>query len=258
MDELIFERSSNYSRYEELLMRRDALKKDAFLWDREYIRVFGDRIVRNFELKIECIRKKKTITFCQAAINHGGRVNMEALQQFLEEAMADYQAKLKAMIEEQKIASEGTLIPEVQMIKIKKLYKNLAKRLHPDINPLTVKNGELRDLWERVVVAYKCNQLKDLEELEILINATLAALGGEQTMVDIPDIEDKIAEVLADIEAIKNTDPYLYRFLLEDSTAVKEEKRELDEEFSAYEEYRIELEELLQSILASGGVTLYG
>ena len=71
MDEIIRGKSTSYARYEELITRRDSLKKEAFQYHRAYIREFGDLILKVFRKKIECIQKKKTIEYCQAALNHG-------------------------------------------------------------------------------------------------------------------------------------------------------------------------------------------
>ena len=69
MNEISRVKNVSYDRYEELLMRRDAVKKEAFLLERAYVREFGDLILEIFQLKLECIKKKKTIEFCQRADN---------------------------------------------------------------------------------------------------------------------------------------------------------------------------------------------
>ncbi len=63
MNDIIRVKNVSYDRYEELLMRRDAIKKEAFQYERAYVREFGDLILEIFQMKLECIRKKKTIEF---------------------------------------------------------------------------------------------------------------------------------------------------------------------------------------------------
>lgn len=252
MAEIIYVNDSSYSRYEELLIRRDNLQKEAFMLDREFVRVFGDRILKIFELKLECIRKKKTINFCQAAINHGGTVDQDKLQQYLEEEMAVYQAQLEAMVKDNNAAKDTHSVSEIDMLEIKKIYRRLAKLLHPDINPKTSEIEELRDLWERIAIAYKCNNLKDIKELEILATAALKTLGEGEIKIEIPDIDDKIKEVETEIENIRNTDPYMYKFILENPEAVKEKNAAYDEEFASYEEYGKQLDEILKGLMISG------
>ncbi|MBQ7557978.1 MAG: hypothetical protein IJT00_07930, partial [Lachnospiraceae bacterium] len=51
--------------YEELLLRRDQLYREAGSYMTAYTREFGDLITSNFELKVECIKQKKTISYCR-------------------------------------------------------------------------------------------------------------------------------------------------------------------------------------------------
>ena len=84
MEEIIKSHNSSYARYEELIYRRDSLKKEAFLYHAAYVREFGDLILEIFRKKIECIRKKKAIEYCQAALNHGKSVDQAKMQEYLE------------------------------------------------------------------------------------------------------------------------------------------------------------------------------
>ena len=62
MESVVKVKNVGYAKYEEVLLRRDNLRKDAESFHLEYIRVFGDLITESFRLKVECIRKKKMIT----------------------------------------------------------------------------------------------------------------------------------------------------------------------------------------------------
>ena len=70
--------------------------------------------------------------------------------------------------------------------------------------------------------------------------------------LDIPDIEDKIAELESEIKTIMETDPYQYKFLLADSKAVEAKKEDLRAEMKTYEGYSKQLDEVLEGILGSG------
>ena len=90
-DAIIKVKNSSYARYEELLLRRDDVKKKAFQYGVEYNRTFGELILKVFEKKIECIRKKKTVEYCQSFKNHGKNVDLAGLQTYLERQLADYE-----------------------------------------------------------------------------------------------------------------------------------------------------------------------
>ena len=252
MDEIIKVKNTSYARYEELLMQRDNLKKEAFIMQRNYVAEFGDLILKVFEKKLECIRKKKTIEFAQAAANHGKSVDTDELQAYLQQEMAAFQEQLDAMIDDTKSAKERETITEHDLLKIKRVYHKLVKLIHPDINPMTKENEDLSDLWQRVQIAYNCNDLKDIEELELLVTTALEKMGVGTMEIEIPDIEDKIAEIEAEILRIRETDPYMYKYLLEDPDAVAEKNKSLNEELKSYEDYSAQLDEILNGLLKNG------
>jgi predicted nucleic acid-binding Zn-ribbon protein len=111
---------------------------------------------------------------------------------------------------------------------------------------------KLQELWYRLTIAYECNNLKEMQETEVLINALLKQLDIGTIEIDIPDIEDKIEELLNEIEEIKSRDPYQYKFLLDDTEAVKEKKQSLQDELKEYEEYSAKLDEILGGMMLNG------
>lgn len=244
--------NSAYARYEELLLERDAVRKEAFMLDRAYTREFGDITLKLFETKLECIRKKKAIEFCQTFANRGESVDQEALQEHLEKEMTEYKEQLEEMVREREAARGKGTVTEAQLIEIRQAYRRLVKKLHPDINPETTDNKELNDLWQRISIAYTCNNLEELQEVEVLVAAALEKAGITDMEVTIPDIDDKIAALEAEIAKIKSEDPYQYKFLLDDPSAVKEKKDSLNATIKEYEDYSKQLDEVLEGFVLQG------
>ena len=201
---------------------------------------------------MECIRRKKTIEYCQVFTNRGEPVDQNALQVYLAKELAEYKAKLNKMIWDNAAAKNATTITEAQLLKIKRIYHRLVKKIHPDINPAANENEVLKGLWQRLISAYNCNDLKEMEETEVLVNAVLEKLNLGTTDVTIPDIDDKIRELELEIAKILSTDPYQYRYLLSDDEAVEQKKEELRKELAEYKDYGKQLEEILNSLLKEG------
>ena len=250
--EIIRVGNSSYAKYEEVLVRRDEMKKEAFQYERAYVREFGDLILEVFQMKLESIKKKKTIEFCQAYANRGLSVDQDALQEYLANELAEYKAQLDRMIADNKAAKKSNVITEVELLKIKRIYHHLAKKIHPDINPATNENEKLRGLWQMMLVAYNCNNLKEMIEIEVLVNALLEKLNLGAFDITIPDIDEKIAEIEAEIEKIRSTDPYQYKYILEDEIAIEEKKEDLRRELKEYEDYCKQLDEILNGLLRKG------
>lgn len=88
------------------------------------------------------------------------------------------------------------------------------KQIHPNINPMVADSEELQSLWQRTVIAYNWNDLRLLEELEVLVGKALESVTDGKIEIEIPDIEEKISELEQEIQRIMETDPYQYSFCL--------------------------------------------
>ena len=250
--EIIKIKNADYSRYEELLLTRDRLRKEARIYHGLYVKEFGELHLALFEKQIACIRKKKLIGYYQAAINHGGVIDQAEIDALLEKEMQEYQKQLNEMAAETDAAKKIEEISSVKLLKIKRIYRRIAKQLHPDINPMTAEIPELMELWNAVVTAYNCNSLEDLEEAEALVNEALKKIGLGVSEIEIPDLPKKIEALEAAIKKIRETDPYQYKFLLEEPSAVKAKRRDLESQLKTYAEYEQELDSVIDELLKSG------
>lgn len=257
MDELIKIKNEGYAEYEELLLKRDNVRKEALLYEKAYMEKFGDMIVAIFEKKIECIKKKKSISYIQARINRGEPIDNDALEEYIEEQTREYNEKLANIIDENNEAKSRIFVSGKTLKQIKSLYHKLAKLIHPDINPLTNENERLKILWNMVVVCYNGNDLDTLEEAEVLINRALEELNLDTMEIEIPNIEEKIAKVKEEIYRIMENNPYQYKFLLENHEAVTQKEKELEEEYKKYLVYENELEEVLNNLAGSGATFVW-
>ena len=236
-----------YAKYEEVLLRRDNLRKEAEEYHLQFIRVFGDLITESFKLKIECIKKKKMIAYCQRLANQGKEINSSALESFIEREMAEYRAELDAMLRDVKAVREAEAITPMQLKKIKTIYYALVKLMHPDMHPELAGDEKLKDYWQRVVIAYTYNNLAELEELDVLIRSYLEDRGAADAGVEIENIDEKIAQVEKEIDKIISTDPYLYKLLLADEREVEDRKQTYEDEIKSYTNYSAELQEILDT-----------
>ena len=247
---------SRYTEYEDLLMERDRLLKESGQIWTVYQQLFGQLMTEIFEEKIEYIKNKKIIGYYQAALNHGGEIDSRAMQAWLDNEMAAYEAQLKKMIEETEEAKNAGTSTPYQVKRSKELYRRLAKLLHPDLNPLTDGNEDLQELWNRVVIAYGNNDVKELTELSVLIRKALKDLGAGETRAEIPDLEERIDALKEEIEGIKNTEPYTYKVLIGNSKLIEAKTKELQEELESCREYRKELGRIILQMLQGGDIRI--
>ena len=234
-----------YEEYIELIAKRDNYRKAGFNYSCEYIRVFGELMNRAFEEKINCIKKKKIISFCQKKINAIDEINQIELDNYINNVMEEYNEELNRMIEDFNSCKNGEILTNIEFSQLKRAYRRIAKKIHPDINPLFADNETITELWNRAVLAYKCNRLEDLEEVEVLINNYLQDMNYVSEDYYIDNIDIKIQKILESIEKIINSNPYQYKYILSNKEKVKEIKDNLKKEIEYYINYSKELDRII-------------
>ena len=252
MNDLIVIRDPACERCEELLLRRNELKKECLFLELEYTRTFGELIIALFKKQIECAQKKKAIEFCQIALNRGETPDEAQLARFIQRETQKMRRHLDELISRYDSAKDAEAITQADAIKIKTIYRRIARRLHPDLNPRFQSTERLKALWHEAVSAYERNDLQALSETEVLINRELSDFTGEISTINIPDVAQKMAALEAEIAEIMNTNPYQYKFLLADEEAVAARKDDLEGELSSYLDYSARLDAMLYEITGKG------
>ena len=72
-------KNKDYALYEELLLQRDYLRKEAHHFYLLYVETFGDLTTALFKTQIACIKNKKLINHYQRLINCGQAINCESI-----------------------------------------------------------------------------------------------------------------------------------------------------------------------------------
>lgn len=234
-----------YDEYVELVAKRDTYKKAGYSYSCEYIRVFGELMNRAFEEKINCIKKKKIIAYCQKKINSNDVINQHDLDKYVNSIMEDYYDELNRMIEDYKSCNSAEILTNIEYARLKRIYRRIAKKIHPDINPMFADDKTLMELWNRAVTAYKCNILEEIEEVDVLINNYLQDININDDDYFIDNIDIKIERILKAIDKIINSNPYQYKYILSNKEKVKEIKDGLKKEIDRYLEYSKELDSII-------------
>ena len=238
-------KNTSYAKYEEVLLRRDNLYKEAEQIHMDYIMEFGNLITEAFEKKIECIQKKKMIAYCQKQVNQGKKIDENNLNTFIAQEMVQYQKDLQTLINDVKAVREGKRVSASDYERIKKVYYKLVKMIHPDLHPDFADDETIKDYWLRIKIAYTFNRLKELEELELLVTSYLTANGIDSPDIEIESLDEKIAAVEEEIRNIISTKPYTYKLLLHNETEILRVKQDYQDEIAGYEMYSAQLDEVL-------------
>ncbi len=244
--------NASYDRYEELIMRREELKKECLLWSSKYTLVFGELTIAIFKEKLLCAKKKKAIEYCQASLNKVQRIDTETLQNFVNDETRKLQDNLKDLKFKYEESQNWEVMTGADFAKLKKLFYKIAKLIHPDINPKMKHSEELQNLWNLAALNYQQGKLKELEEIELLVGKALKKLDGDVIDVSIPDIDDRIKALESEITEILTTNPYMYRILLSDPDLVEQKKEQMRQELKSYKDHGIQLDKILMDYLPEG------
>lgn len=242
--------------YSDLLLRRDHLYRAAGSYQVMYTAEFGELIAANFELKVACIKEKKTISYCRRRMNRGLAIDVERMQSEIEEEMTLYRNQLDEMNAEVKQAKDAKTIGQFELSRLKRIYRKLAKMLHPDVFPQVNEDEELKDLWQRIKDAYFRCDVEALEELEFAARAKIKEYGVDAWEVEADNLEERISRVEMQINDILSTEPYTYCELLHDEAKKKAHREQLQAEHDEYEEYLAELKKTLEAMLSEGGIKI--
>ena len=182
-----------------------------------YVLEFGLYEYRLYKLELEIDKLKRKIQLIRIEINHGNEVDLDKIQKKLDEEFEEYEKKVQAQIDEIKSLEENgpdKLSPEDSK-KLKKLYRMLIKRLHPDLHPNQT-FFEL-NLFYRAVHCFENGDLKGLESV-----ATLLPEDEVEEVSEIEKLKELVREFEERIFKLKEDYPYNKRELLEDKDACNE------------------------------------
>ena len=194
------------------------------LIERRYVLEFG---IYEYELylpEFDISKLKRKLQLMRMEINHENKIDLEKIDNILSEEFEEYEQQLKAQIEEINYlkSTEIKQLSDEDSRKLKKIYRILIKKLHPDLNPnqrFYEKNMFLR--------ATKAFQNGDLSDLEALLALTDDGEIEEESEID--DLKRLIGDFEEKIEKIKQDYPYNKKELLVDDEKGRQYKNMLVE-----------------------------
>lgn len=251
-----------------LLERRDALESQvaAVLTDihmladskpvviGRYAAAFGNRLFRLHEAEIESARLKREIELVQAAVNSGAELDYEQIHATLDAEFAEWQAKLAAEIDDltrhQGLLATSQFLDEETARKLRSLYRVLARRLHPDLNPSQSPTDA--ELWHRVSAAYDLREIDQLEALETLTRDTGSASVPDSMEVlrgTLQKLRDQLDRLLVSLAKRRQEWPFDQLPVLDDPAATAARQAELDARIITTEATRDERKKWLNQLL---------
>ena len=178
--------------------------------ERKYILEFGICEYKLYELELKIDKLKRKIQLIQIEINNGNEIDLNRIDEKINEEFEEYEKQIQVQLDEINYLENNIFdkLSADDAKKLKKLYRILVKKLHPDLNPNQT-FFEL-NLFFRAVKCFEDGNLKGLE--------SVAALLPDEQLEEVSEI-DKLEELIREykdkISDLKNDYPYNKKDLLE-------------------------------------------
>jgi hypothetical protein len=239
----------------QLLLERDELVYHICVnIESEYMLKIGVHEYKLLMLQYDILKIKRKIELIQAKINRQEAFSLALIEQQIEYEFTEYIENLNERMKKINDAlkrREGDRLSTEDTAELKRLYRQIVKKLHPDLNPnYTLQQKEL---FLNATSAYKNGDLEALQAISLLVDSSeddFSFMSGvEEMYYRKSQLEEKKEALNKDIEKIKSSFPYNQRELLSNEKLVTEKVNQLMTLIEENEEIYKKLEERLQALL---------
>jgi soluble cytochrome b562 len=206
-----------------------------------YMLALGGLEYQAYEHLCEYLRLKRKTDLIQAGLNRQEEINLMGIERQLDQEFADYKEKLDEKIKEVNDAlerSRGEVLSKEESREIKKLYRQIVKALHTDLN--TDLSRVQMDLFTNAVEAYEKGDLQALRIISELMGDRELPESTENAMVVLVQEKERFEEMLKSVKIniaeIKSSYPYTMKNLVTDKAEIEKYRSALENIISQYEE----------------------
>lgn len=208
---------------EKLILNQDELtERICPIIKNDYLIKFGFLEYKVYTLEVELSRIKRKITMVQQRINHEKEINLEEIENQLNDEFEEFEERIQIQMDELNDAIalnnfKGLLTSE-ELKELKNLYKQIIKKLHPDLNKDLSEAEKL--LFLNSVNAFKRGDLEILRGIALILSEENEDF-KEYSNIDsikkeIIELNHQIDRVSNNIAKIKGEYPYNKLDLLND------------------------------------------
>jgi hypothetical protein len=199
-----------------------------------------------FQLRIKALKRK--IELVHAAINQNKTVDINEIE--LQVAAELAEAEFRIMNEVAKLENSKNLLSHLESPErsssLRKLYKQIAKQLHPDVNDNLTE--EQKNLWHLVKEAYENGDLEKLKAMQVVYEKELTTVGNKLAELSEEEIRLKIEVLKEGIKVfneqllqIRSEFPFTIEEQIKDDEWVSAQSEELKKGLRKLQEYESEL-----------------
>ncbi|WP_346917375.1 hypothetical protein [Clostridium sp.] len=238
--------------YLKLYEKMEDLKKEKEYFESLYMCKFGALIFLRFKNEIKYRWLKKKLALIVKSKNKGEEINIEEIESVLEKELEEFYRNLDELRNNLKSSQEFLELPtltEEEVKKVKEIFRNLAKILHPDVNKNL--NEEMMELWLKVKEAYENNDLMTLIILQGIVKHNEIKEDIKVTSIEenIVVLKKKINELKNFIDEEENSFPLNIKELIDNNQYIKDKKQDITNDIHEYEIMITQVEKSICEVL---------
>ena len=165
-----------------------------------------------FQLDVDSRRIKQILENIQALENQNKKPNLEQIEAKVEDELKTWNQKLAELAYEIEQSENrlGNLMSDKEATELRKLYRELARKLHPDINKDFYEKH--KTLWTRVQEAYQNSNIDELKAIKLIVDDIPDDISMPNALEQLRKHKDNLKKCIKDlidiIDSIKARDEF--------------------------------------------------
>lgn len=198
-----------------------------------YVVKIGKKQLELLEIRLTVKGLKKQFELAMAYVNRNEKIDWTSIEIIVDKFLAnDYAEIIKeaGRIEKANFLLSHLASPE-RSVELRKLYRKIAKELHPDVNPNLTE--QQINLWYAVKRAYEYGDLESLRALSIMANDLdnqSEIISDDDLRIQTELLKAGIEKLLSEIKHIRSAFPFNIEKKLHDEEWVTEQNRQTEQQ----------------------------
>lgn len=221
----------------------------------KYTLLFGGLEYKLYKASCEYLRLRRKREMIQAKKNREEEINVKTIEADLDNEFFEYKKKLDEKISEMNRALERSKLPVLskdETNEMKKLYRIIVKKLHPDLNP-KITEAE-KELFYRATESHKNGDLTAIRIIFEIVGSDdvkdeITTSPTDSLEKEAARLETLVESIQKDIDKIKSTEPYIWEVYLYDENKKNEKLNGLEQDLENFENAIRTQEEYIRELL---------